>query len=103
MKIKKGDKVKVMAGKDKGRESVVDRVYKKSGRVLIQKINIYKKHIKKSDKMPQGGTVEVPRPLDIAKVMLVCPKCGKTTRVGYKVEKSKKYRVCKKCESKLDK
>ncbi len=101
MKIKKGDKVKVMVGKDKGREGIVDRVYKKSARVLIQKINIYKKHVKKSDKMPQGGVVEIPRPLNVSKVMLVCPKCGKTTRVGYKVEKEKKYRVCKKCESKI--
>ncbi len=101
MKIKKGDKVKVMAGKDKGREGVVEKVYKKSKRVLIQKINIYKKHIKKSEKMPQGGVVEVPRPIDVSKIMLVCPKCGKTTRVGYKVEKNKKNRACRKCESKI--
>lgn len=101
MKIKKGDKIRVMAGKDKGREGVVDRVYKKSSKVLIQKINIYKKHIKKSEKMPQGGVVEVSRPLDVSKIMLVCPKCGKVTRVGYRVEKGKKFRVCKKCESKI--
>lgn len=101
MKIRKGDKIRVTAGKDKGREGVVDRVYPKSNRILIQKINIYKKHIKKSEKMPQGGIVEVPRPLDAAKVMLICSKCGKLTRVGYKIEKNKKYRVCKKCESKL--
>ncbi len=101
MKIRKGDKIKVMAGKDKGRDGVIDRVYPKSNRVLIQKINIYKKHIKKSEKMPQGGVVEVPRPLNVSKIMLVCPKCGKVTRVGYKVEKDKKYRVCKKCESKI--
>lgn len=99
MRIHKGDKIRVMAGKDKGREGVVDRVYKKSNRVLIQKINIYKKHIKKSDKMPQGGVVEVPRPLDLSKVMFICPKCGKLARIEYKIEKSKKYRVCKKCKS----
>jgi len=101
MKIKKGDKIRVMAGKDKGREGIVDKVYRKSERVLVQKINIYKKHIKKSEKMPQGGIVEVPRPIDVSKVMLVCPKCGKVARVGYKVEKNKKIRICKKCESKI--
>lgn len=101
MKIRKGDKIRVMVGKDKGRDGVIDRVYPKSGKVLIQKVNIYKKHIKKSDKMPQGGVVEVPRPLDVSKIMLICPKCGKLTRVGYRVEKDKKYRVCKKCESKI--
>jgi len=101
MKIKKGDKVKIIAGKDKGREGVVDRVYKKSNRVIIPKINIYKKHIKKNEKMPQGGVVEVPRPIDISKLMLICSKCGKATRVGYILEKNKKFRVCKKCKSKI--
>jgi len=108
MKIKKGDKIRVTAGKDKGRDGVIDRVYPKSNRILIQKMNIYKKHIKKSDKMPQGGVVEVPRPLDVSKVMLICPKCGKLTRIGYKIEKNlpvskqgRKIRICKKCESKL--
>lgn len=101
MKIRKGDKIRVTAGKDKGREGVVDRVYPKSGRALIQKINIYKKHVKKSEKMPQGGVVEVPRPIDVSKLMLICPKCGKQTRIGYKIEKNNKIRICKKCESKL--
>lgn len=101
MKIKKGDKVKVIAGKDEGREAIVDRVYEKSRKVLLPKINIYKKHIKKNEKMPQGGVVEVPRSLDIAKVMLICPKCNKVTRVGYVTEKNKKFRICRKCKSKL--
>jgi len=101
MKIKKGDKVKVMTGKDKGKEGKVERVYKKSGKVLVANINLYKRHVKKSDKIPQGGIIDVPRPLDVAKVMLICPKCGKLTRVGFKVEKDKKYRICKKCNSKF--
>lgn len=90
-----------MAGKDKGREGKVEKVYKKSNKILIPNINIYKRHVKKSDKMPQGGIVDVPRPLDVAKIMLICPKCGKMTRIGFKVEKDKKLRVCKKCESKI--
>lgn len=103
MKIKKGDKVKVIAGKDKGREGTVEKVYEKQTRVLIGGVNIYKKHIKKNEKMPQGGVVEIPRPIDTAKVMVICPKCGKLTRVGYKQTSSKKVRVCKKCESVLNK
>ncbi len=101
MKIHKGDKIKVITGKDKGRDGVIDRVYLKSNKVLIQKVNMYKKHIKKSEKMPQGGVVEVPRAIDISKIMLICPKCGKLTRIGYKVEKNKKIRICRKCESKI--
>ncbi len=99
MKIKKGDKVKLITGKDEGREGVVEKVYSKQRSVLIPGLNIYKKHIRKNEKMPQGGVVEVPRPLAISKVILVCPKCKKTTRVGYRIDKNKKTRICKKCES----
>ena len=99
MKVRKGDKVKVIYGKDKGREGVVEKVYRKARRVLIPGINLYKKHVKKSEQFPQGGVVEIPRPLDVSKVMLICPKCKKTTRVGYKVVDNKKFRVCKKCKS----
>jgi len=101
MKIKKGDKVKIIYGKDKGKEGKVDRVYPKNNTALILGINIYKKHIKKNDQFPQGGKVEIPRPIDLSKVMLICPKCGKTTRVGFKIEKNKRLRYCKKCQSKF--
>lgn len=101
MKIKKGDKIKVVYGKDKGREGTVNNVYTRSNKLLIQGINMYKKHIKKNEKMPKGGVVEVPRPIETAKVMLVCPKCKKTTRIGYVMVKDKKLRICKKCKSKI--
>lgn len=101
MKIKKGDKVRVIAGKDKGQTGIVERVYQKNNTVLIPKINQYKRHIKKNEKLPQGGVVDVPRPIDAAKLMLVCSKCTKTTRAGYIVEKKKKFRICKKCKSKI--
>lgn len=101
MKIKKGDKVQIIYGKDKGRQGVVERVYKKSNKVLILGVNLYKRHLKKNQETNQGGIVEVPRPLYVSKVALICPKCSKLTRVGYKVEKNKKYRVCKKCQSKI--
>ncbi len=101
MKIKKGDKVKIIYGKDKGREGVVEKVYRKDNKVLIPGINLYKRHIKKNEKMPKGGIIEIPRPLDVSKVMLICPKCAKPTRVGILREKSKKWRICKKCKSKI--
>ncbi len=101
MKIKKGDKVVVIAGRDRGREGVVERVYKKSGKVVVPGINQYKKHIKKSDKSPKGGVVEIPRPLDVSKLMVKCPKCEKLTRLGFEIVKGKKNRVCRKCKSKI--
>lgn len=102
MKIKKGDKVKITAGKDRGREGKVEGVYPKQNKVLVSGVNIYKRHIKKSNQAPQGGVVEVSRPLDVAKVALICPKCSKVTRVGHLGEKGKKLRVCKKCKSKFN-
>ena len=99
MKLKQGDKVKVIAGKNKGEEATIERVYKKSNKVLLPGVNMYKKHVKKNEQMPQGGVVDLPRPLDVSKLMLICPNCNKQTRVGYKIEGEKKQRICKKCES----
>lgn len=101
MKLKKGDKVKVIAGKDKGREGTIERVYVKTETVIIPGVNLYKKHVKKNEQMPQGGVVELPRQLNASKIMLVCPKCGKTTRVGYELKGDKKNRICKKCKSQI--
>ena len=99
MKLKKGDKVKVITGKDKGREGTIEKVYTGTNTVVLPQINLYKKHVKKNEQMPQGGVVEVPRAIDASKVMLVCPKCGKTARVGYEIKGDKKTRICKKCKS----
>lgn len=101
MKVKKGDKVKITVGRDKGRDGVIDKVYVKQNKVLIAGINIYKKHIKKSEKVPQGGVVDLPRPIDVSKLALICPKCNKISKIGYENSKGKKYRVCKKCESRI--
>ncbi len=101
MKLKKGDKVKIIAGRDEGREGSIEKVYEKTGTIVIPQVNIYKKHIKKNEQMPQGGVVEVPRPLNVSKVMLICPKCNKPTRVGYQIKGNKKTRVCKKCDSQI--
>lgn len=101
MKIRRGDKVKIIAGKDRGKEGMVERVYRKQSKVLIPQINVFKKHVKKSEEFPQGGVVELPRPLDVSKVMVICPKCKKPTRVGFLLERGKKFRLCKKCQNKI--
>lgn len=101
MKLRKGDKVRVMAGKDKGREGTIDRVYAKQEKVVLQGINMYKRHVKKSQEMPQGGIIDIPRPIVVSNLMFICPKCKKPTRVGYKIEKNKKIRICKKCNKAL--
>ena len=98
MKIRKNDKVLVTTGKDKGRDGIVEKVYLKQETVLIPGLNLFKKHMRKSEQMPKGGIVEVPRPIGIAKLSLICPKCKKPTRVGFQIEEGKKHRVCKKCK-----
>lgn len=96
MKLKIGDTVRIMVGKDKGREGKIERIYAKRNQVLIPDVNIYKKHVKKSEQSPQGGIVEVPRPIDVSKVMLMCPHTKKPTRIAFKYVDGKKVRFSKK-------
>lgn len=99
MKIKKNDKVYVIAGKDRGKSGEVTRVLTKAGAVVVAGINIAKKAVKPSKKNAQGGIVEITRPLPVSNVALVCPACGKPARIGYVVAKDgKKTRICKKCK-----
>jgi len=98
VKIKKGDKVVVLAGKDRGKTGTVTRVLTKKGKVVVAGVNIYKKHLKPSRKTPQGGIIDFNAPMDISNVALICPNCGKKTRVGYRFQNQKKIRICKKCQ-----
>ena len=102
LKFKKGDKIKVTAGKDKGRESVIEKVFPKEGKALIPDVNIYKKHVKGVGKQ-KGGIYDIPRPLSFASIQIVCPKCKKLTRVGFKMVGNNKVRICKKCNREIDK
>jgi large subunit ribosomal protein L24 len=102
MKLRKGDKVKVIAGKDKGREGVIERVYRKQNKVLMQGINVYKRHMKKNEQFPDGGVIELPRPIDISKVMFVGGSSKKITRLGYVVEGEKKFRVDRKTGDRIN-
>lgn len=102
--IKKGDSVAVLTGKEKGKRGKIIKVLS-SGRnlsVLIEKINIIKKHMKPNAKNKEGGILEMEGRIEISNVSLVCPKCDKATRTGIKITDEKKVRYCKKCQEIID-
>lgn len=103
MKIKKGDTVKILQGKDAGKDGKVQRVFLKEGTIMIDNLNVYKKHQKKRGEgsNAQGGIMSISRPLSISKVILVCPKCKKTTRIGSQISGKEKVRICKKCQAQI--
>ncbi|KLO22635.1 50S ribosomal protein L24 [Marinitoga sp. 1197] len=104
MKIKKGDLVKVISGKDKGKEGKILRVIPKLNKVVVENVNIVKKHQRPTQQLREGGIIEQPSPIHISKVMIICPSCGKPTRVGYRfLEEGKKVRICRKCNEIIDK
>jgi large subunit ribosomal protein L24 len=103
LKIKKNDIVTVMSGKDRGKSGKVLKVFPKSKTLIIEKINFIKRHTKPSQKIQQGGILEKEAPLGIAKVMLICNKCGKATKVKLgEISDGKKVRICKKCNEMID-
>ena len=99
MKIHKNDTVLIISGKDRGRKGKVLQSLPKAGKVLVEGINIRKKSVRPKKSGEKGQIVEMPGFLDISNVKIVCPKCGKATRVEYKISKDKKVknRICKKC------
>jgi len=101
MKFKKNDQVIVTAGKDKGKKGKIESVVMSKNAVLIPGINMYKRHMKKKDEKNPGGIIDKPRALTVSNVALLCPKCGKQTRIGFVVSKNQKDRVCKKCGQKI--
>ena len=103
MKIVKGDKVVVIAGKDKGKESIVQAVYPKVNKVVVEGVNVHKRHKKPTQQNPEGTIVEMYVPIHASNVAIVDPKTKKATRVGYAVDKDgKKVRIAKKSGSKLN-
>lgn len=102
--IKKDDFVKVIAGKDRGKQGKVLRVFPAEGRVTVERINMMKRHTRPTQKMQQGGIIEREGKLHISNVMLLCTKCGRGSRVGHRqLEDGKKVRVCRRCGDVLDK
>ena len=110
MKIKKGDKVKVLAGKDKGKTGKVLQIFQSANRASIEGLNLLIKHMRPRKQGEKGQRIEFPAPMNLSNVILVCKACDKPTRVGYKyievvkneVKQKKKVRVCKKCKQVID-
>ena len=101
MNIKKGDTVVVLSGKDKGKQGKVLEVMPKSGKVVVEKVNVVSRHTKPRKQGDEGGIIQKEAPLYACKVMRVCPKCDKPTRAASKMEGGKKTRVCKHCGAEL--
>ena len=98
MNIKKNDNVIVIAGKDRGKAGVVERVFTEINKVVVSGVGIAKKHVKPSKKNPQGGIIEINQKISVSNIMISCPSCGKIARVGVKItDGGKKIRICKKC------
>lgn len=101
MKLKKGDNVKIILGKDKGRTGKIEKVFSKTNMVLINGVNQYKRHLKARSQKEPSEIVTITKPLKVENVALICPNCKVPTRVGFSIAKNDKIRVCRKCEKKI--
>lgn len=97
MKIKKNDQVLIIAGKDKGKKGKVLEVFGSTEKLIVENINLVKKHRRPRKQGEKGQVIQIPKPLHLSNVKLICSKCGEAARVGYKLTEAGKFRVCKKC------
>ena len=103
MRIRKNDTVRVISGNARGREGKVLKVYPEDKRIIVEKVNLIKRHTRQTSQADQGGIIEKEAPIDISNVMLICPKCTEPIRVGRKVlQDGRRVRVCRKCGETLD-
>lgn len=103
MIVKKGDQAVVISGKEKGKKGKVSQVIPTTGKIVIENVNVVSRHKKPRSAQEKGGIMKKAAPIDASNVMVVCPACGKATRVAHKVIDGEKARVCKKCGASLDK
>jgi large subunit ribosomal protein L24 len=102
MKIRKGDRVRILTGKDRGREGEVTFAYPATGKVIVNGANVAKRHQKPTQSTQQGGIIDKEMPMRVDNVAIICPTCGKPTRIGFRFEADgTKVRVCRKCEGDL--
>lgn len=101
MKIKKNDTIKMLAGKDSGKTGKVLRSFPVEEKIIVEGLNIVKKNRKPRKEGEKGQIVETPRKITVSNAMLICPKCGKATRIGYKITDADKVRICKKCKAEI--
>jgi large subunit ribosomal protein L24 len=102
-RIKRGDTVQVMQGKESGKKGKVLHVLEADERIVVERVNFIKRHVRPSKKLPQGGVIEREASMHISNVQLVCPSCGRPARVGVRTDGSNRVRYCKKCNVQLDK
>jgi len=102
MDIKKNDAVEIIAGKDKGKSGTVIKVERADGKIMVEGINMVKKHMRPRNAQDKGGIVEQPALFDASNAMIICPECHTKTRVAHKEVDGKKVRICKKCGAVLD-
>lgn len=103
MKIRRNDNVLIIAGKDKGKKGKVRQVIPKKGKLIVEGINLIKRHSRTKGQARQGGIIEMESPMDISNVMLMCSKCSKPVRVGFKtLGDDKKVRICMSCQELID-
>ena len=98
MYLKKGDKVKIISGNDRGKEGKILEIFRGDGRIMVDGVNIKKKHARPRRQGQKGERIEKPAPFEASRAMIVCGSCGNATRVGLRVEGGKKIRTCKKCK-----
>ncbi len=101
MKLIKGDTVKIIKGKDSGKTGKIEKIYPKAGKAVVEGINQYKRHIKAKTAQQKSEIVIITKPLPMSNIALLCPKCKKPTRVGYKMLKDSKVRICRKCSAQI--
>ena len=101
MKLKKGDQVKIMSGKDRGKTGTVLIAYPLDGKIIVDNLNLFKKRSKPKRQGETGQIVQVARPMPASKVMMICANCKNPTRIGYRTEGGNKLRFCKKCKATL--
>jgi large subunit ribosomal protein L24 len=101
MKLKKGDSVKVVVGKDVAKSGVIEKVFTKENKVLVSGVNQYKRHMKSRTQGQKSEIITITKSLPVSNVALICPNCKKQTRIGFLIKKGGKVRVCKKCEKEL--
>ncbi len=100
-KLKKGDEVMIVSGKDSGKKGKIEKVFSKTNKVLIAGVNQYKRHLKARSQKQPSEIITITKPLPVSNVILICPKCHLKTRVGFRLEKDESKRICKKCKTEL--
>lgn len=101
MKLKKGDNVKIIKGKDKGKTGNIEKAFPREKKVLVPNVNQYKRHLKARSQQQPSEIVTLTKPMPISSVVFICPKCKKQSRLAYKLEKNTKLRICVKCKSEV--